>query len=307
MRCDHGLVAARGRSGEALRVGVRDASCRSRSAASAARSSRAPSMPIRLLGDVEQGGDVVRSEYRGGVVARLCSAAISAKRAPTCLAICSAMSRCSPSKTSSVPSRSDGSSDRRQRLQRMEREAAAKRGERAAGVKDDGVRFGDRRRDLVDGAIAHGDEDQIAGRRQLRRIGARRAWRCPVSGQPMRRQCSTNAQAARPLPMMPSFMRESEGEPFHAEARRRGERQRVPHELSCTNALHFVSPARLARPRTRSLHLPVPARTTTPRRFARISGARLRRRKRGFGRSWRRARSIRSAIRAPSTFWRGRR
>ena len=57
--------------------------------------------------------------------------------------------------------------DRRQRLQRMEREAAAQRGHRAAGVEDDGVRLRDRRRDLFDGAVADRDEEHVAARRQL--------------------------------------------------------------------------------------------------------------------------------------------
>src|SRR4051812_12108768 len=49
----------------------------------------------------------------------------------------------------------------------MQREAAAQRGERAAGMENDGVRLRDVLRDFDDGAVADGDEDDVAGRSEV--------------------------------------------------------------------------------------------------------------------------------------------
>ena len=51
--------------------------------------------------------------------------------------------------------------DRRQRLERMERESAADRGCDSARMKDDRLCLRDRRGDLGDRTVAHGDQDEL--------------------------------------------------------------------------------------------------------------------------------------------------
>src|SRR5439155_3103844 len=57
--------------------------------------------------------------------------------------------------------------DRRERAKRMQRKASAQARQRAARMKDDGFRRGDRSGDLLDGPVAHGDENQLSGSRQV--------------------------------------------------------------------------------------------------------------------------------------------
>ena len=160
MTLQHFVVAARGGTGEAPRVVVRapvvDRRTRQR------REIVASILDSDVtLGDVEQRRDVIRSKNSGRVITRLLFFADDGE----------ARADVAGDRLRNVPMISfeheqriieiGWLADRRQRFQRMQREAVTHARLRAAGVKDDRRRLRNERRHFIDGAIAHGDQQKI--------------------------------------------------------------------------------------------------------------------------------------------------
>ena len=120
-----------------------------------------------MLGDVEERGDVVGAKHRRSVVEDLLIRGDLREAGAGLLGDALRDLPMCPFKYKERVAEIRRLADRRERAKRMQRKASAQARQRAAGMKDDGLRRGDRSGDLLDGPVAHGDENQLSGSRQV--------------------------------------------------------------------------------------------------------------------------------------------